>query len=162
MTHGWFRTGILILAATALGACVAHKGNASNPTSVEPNSNTSLAARDGVFIHITHSGETDPHRVLMGLRMAELMVGDRDVLVYFDIKGVEIPLKNADDTQMSPFPSSKAQLATLIGKGAKVYVCPGCMEAAGKTAADLMPGIEMADKEAFFRFTRGRILTLDY
>jgi hypothetical protein len=40
--------------------------------------------------------------------------------------------------------------------------CPGCLKAAGKTAADLAPGIQVADKAAFFGFTKGRILTLDY
>ncbi|TVS10562.1 MAG: hypothetical protein EA424_25190 [Planctomycetaceae bacterium] len=40
--------------------------------------------------------------------------------------------------------------------------CPGCLKAAGKTAADLAPGVEIADKDRFFSFTKGRILTLDY
>jgi hypothetical protein len=36
------------------------------------------------------------------------------------------------------------------------------LKAAGRTPADLMPGVKVADKDAFFSFTRGRILTLDY
>jgi hypothetical protein len=36
------------------------------------------------------------------------------------------------------------------------------LEAAGKSAEDLMEGIQVANKEAFFDFTDGRILTLDY
>ena len=46
------------------------------------------AVKDGVFIHISH-GTDNPHRVLMALQMAELMSGSRDVLVYFDIAGVD-------------------------------------------------------------------------
>jgi hypothetical protein len=38
----------------------------------------------------------------------------------------------------------------------------GCLKAAGKTADDLAPGVQIADKDKFFSFTRGRILTLDY
>jgi hypothetical protein len=40
--------------------------------------------------------------------------------------------------------------------------CPGCLKAAGKSPADLAPGILVADKARFFSFTKGRILTLDY
>jgi hypothetical protein len=40
--------------------------------------------------------------------------------------------------------------------------CPGCLKAAGKSPEDLAPGIEVADKERFFSFTKGRIITLDY
>lgn len=40
--------------------------------------------------------------------------------------------------------------------------CPGCFAAAGKSAADLASGIQVADTQKFFSFTNGRILTLDY
>lgn len=118
-------------------------------------------ARDGVFIHLSHAGE-DPHRVLMALRMAEMMSEDKDVLVYFDIKGIEVVLKDAADVQFKEFPSSKTQLAKLVERKVTLMACPGCMKAAGKTAADLGSGIQVADKKAFFNFTKGRILTLDY
>jgi len=117
--------------------------------------------RDGVFIHITH-GKEDPHRVLMALNMASLMSEDHDVLVYFDIKGVEVVLKDAEDIGYSHFPSSKQQLSTLPKKGVTLMACPGCLKAAGKTPADLAPGVTVAEKSAFFGFTKGRILTLDY
>ena len=117
--------------------------------------------RDGVFLHISH-GVNKPHRVLMALNMAVLMAESRDVLVYFDIDGIEVVLKDAPDLTYSHFPASKAQLEKLIGMGIGVYACPGCLKAAGKTPADLMPGVKVADKDAFFAFTEGRILTLDY
>jgi predicted peroxiredoxin len=117
--------------------------------------------RDGVFIHVSHGGD-DPHRVLMALSMASIMSDDRDVLVYFDIKGIEVVLKNSDDLSYSHFPSSKTQLAALPKKGVILMACPGCLKAADKTAADLAPGVQIADKDRFFSFTKGRILTLDY
>jgi len=117
--------------------------------------------RDGVFLHISHGAEA-PHRVLMALSMAEMMAETRDVLVYFDIKGIEVVAKDAPDFTYSHFPASKAQLEKLIEMGIGVYACPGCLKAAGKTPADLMPGVKVADKDAFFTFTEGRILTLDY
>ena len=118
-------------------------------------------ARDGVFLHISH-GVDKPHRVLMALNMAEIMAESRDVLVYFDIKGIEVVLESAPDLTFSHFPASKSQLQKLIEMGIGVYACPGCLKAAGKTPADLMPGVKVADKDAFFAFTEGRILTLDY
>lgn len=121
----------------------------------------SAPVKDGVLIHISN-GTNDPHRVLMALRMAEIMAEDKDVLIYFDIKGVEVVLKDAVDLQFSHFPSSQAQLKTLIEKDVQLYVCPGCLKAAGKTPEDVMSDVKIAEKQAFFNFTNGRILTLDY
>jgi predicted peroxiredoxin len=117
--------------------------------------------RDGVFIHLSH-GTNDPHRVLMALRMAEIMSEDKDVLVYFDVQAIEVVLKNAPDVQFKEFPSSKAQLKKLADRKVTLMACPGCLKAAGKMLADLAPGIQLADKKAFFTFTKGRILSLDY
>lgn len=117
--------------------------------------------RDGVFIHVSH-GEDDPHRVLMALSMANIMADGRDVLVYFDIKGIDVVLKGAKDLAYSHFPSSKEQLSMLPKKGVILMACPGCLKAAGKTPTDLAPGVQVADKDRFFSFTKGRILALDY
>lgn len=117
--------------------------------------------RDGVFIHISH-GKDDPHRLLMALSMANMMADDHDVAVYFDIKAVEVVLKDAPDVSYAHFRLSGAQLADLKQRGVPLMACPGCLKAAGKSAADLAPGITVADKERFFSFTKGRILTLDY
>jgi predicted peroxiredoxin len=117
--------------------------------------------RDGVLIHLSH-GATEPHRVLMALRMAEMMAEDKDVLVYFDLQGIEVVLKDAGDIQYKEFPAAQAQLKKLVDRKVTLMACPGCLKAAGKTGADLAPGIQAADKKAFFSFTKGRILTLDY
>ena len=37
-----------------------------------------------------------------------------------------------------------------------------CMKVAGMEEGDLREGVQMAEKEQFFDFTEGRILTLDY
>jgi predicted peroxiredoxin len=144
-TNRWLWIAILILGICLAGASSLGAGD----------------TRDGVFIHISH-GTEDPHRVLMALNMASIMSEDHDVLVYFDIKGVEVVLKDAEDIAFSHFPTSKQQLAKLVKKGVTLMACPGCLKAAGKTADDLADGIEIADKKAFFTFTKGRILTLDY
>ena len=98
----------------------------------------------------------------MGLRMANVMSADKDVLVYFDIKGVEVVLKGASEINLESFDSAATQLKALLEKGVDVYVCPSCLAASGKSRDDVVPGVKIADKEAFFDFTKGRILTLDY
>jgi predicted peroxiredoxin len=117
--------------------------------------------RDGVLVHVTH-GTDDPHRVLMALNMARMMSVDHPVLVYFDIKGVEVVLKDAKDITFATFPSSRGQVAALIEQGVTLMACPGCLKAAGKTPADLAPGVQVADKGKLFSFTTGRIIVLDY
>lgn len=117
--------------------------------------------RDGVVLHITH-GMDDPHRLLMALNMATMMSEDHDVLVYFDIRGVEAVLRDAADISFAHFPPLKEQLAGLQRRGVTLMACPGCLKAAGKAAEDLAAGIQVAEKSKFFSFTKGRILTLDY
>jgi hypothetical protein len=50
----------------------------------------------------------------------------------------------------------------LVKRGVTLMACPGCLKVAGKTAADLAPGIQVGEKAEFFSFTSGRILALDY
>jgi predicted peroxiredoxin len=118
-------------------------------------------ARDGVFIHISH-GKDDPHRLLMALNLANMMAEDHDVLVYFDISAVNAVLKESEDITFAHFPSSKNALEALKAKNVVLMACPGCLKVAGKTKDDLAEGIQIADKKAFFSFTKGRILSLDY
>ena len=136
----------LVLAAMVLVGCAGGDGT---------------PARDGIFLHVS-SGLDNPHRVLMALNMAVMMSEDRDVIMYFDIKGIEVVLNDAPDIAYSHFPTSHTQLAALAEKGVTVMACPGCLKAAGKTADDLASGVQVADKERFFSFTDGRIPTLDY
>ncbi len=119
------------------------------------------APRDGVFIHLS-SPASDAHAVLMALKMAALMAEDRDVLVYVDLKGVEVLLTATADITHPTFDSSRTQIKALLEKGVPIYVCPSCLKAAGKDPSDLLPGVKTAEKAAFFSFTKGRILTLDY
>ncbi len=122
---------------------------------------SATGARDGVFVHIK-SGPEHPHEVLMGLRMAQVMADDRDVLVYVDVAGINAITEGAPDLKMEPFGSSHTMIADLIRREVPVYACPGCLKALGQSPEHLLPGIQVAEKQAFFAFTKGRILTLDY
>lgn len=118
--------------------------------------------RDGVFIHISH-GADDPHRLLMGLRLATTMAeAGKDVLVYCDINAVGVLATSAPDLSFEPFPTLYELLARLADLAVPVMACPTCMKVAGIEAHDLRSGVTVAQKERFFSFTQGRILSVDY
>lgn len=144
------------LPLAAMAACAT-----TAPTSSGASSGRAEAARDGVFVHV-RSGPDDAHSVLMALQMATLMSEDRDVLVYFDVDGIGAVLSTTPDMKGEPFGSFQDKLRTLLARGVPVYACPSCLKATGHDEQDLFPGVRVADKEAFFSFTRGRILSLDY
>jgi predicted peroxiredoxin len=117
--------------------------------------------KDGVFIHITQCYD-DPHRVLMPLKMASMMADDKDVIVYMDIHAVQLLVKGAKDMQFADFESAHTYIKKLTDKKVGVYACPTCLKIAGFKPEDLMDGVQVAQKDKFFNFTKGRIITLDY
>lgn len=119
------------------------------------------AVRDGIFIHITES-YNDPHKVLMPLKMAVMMSKDKDVLVYMDIHAVELLVKGAKDLNFADFESAQTYIKELVANNVGVYACPTCLKIAGFNPEDLMEGVQIAQKDKFFNFTKGRIITLDY
>jgi predicted peroxiredoxin len=116
---------------------------------------------DGAFIHIS-KGSSDTHAVLMALMLADKFSTSNDVLVFFDIEGIEMVTKDAPDLEMDPFDSSDEIFERLVNRNVTILACPGCMEVAGVEEGDLREGVKIAEKEMFFDFTEGRILTLDY
>ncbi|NLX04966.1 MAG: peroxiredoxin [Phycisphaerae bacterium] len=116
---------------------------------------------DGVFIHLS-KGLDNSRAVLMALQMAEIMSADRPVLVYADLEGVRVLLRDAPNFQVQPYGRLREKLQTLRRNGAILMVCPTCLRAAGRRESDLGEGVRLADKDVFFSFTSGRILTLDY
>jgi predicted peroxiredoxin len=122
---------------------------------------TQDSARDGIFIHITES-YNDPHRVLMPLKMANMMAMDKDVIVYMDIHAVELLVKGSKDLNFADFESAHSYIKQLTDKGITVCACPTCLKIAGFKPEDLMDGVQIAQKDKFFNFTKGRIITLDY
>ena len=122
---------------------------------------TADTIRDGVFIHITQSYE-DPHRLLMPLKMATLMAQDKDVIVYMDIHAVNVLVKGSKDIEFDEFESAHTYIQKLADMNVGVYACPTCLKIAGFKPEDLLDGVQVAQKDKFFSFTKGRILALDY
>jgi predicted peroxiredoxin len=91
-----------------------------------------------------------------------MMAKDKNVLIYLDIHAVELVLKTSKDLQFADFDPLKKQLQDLIAKKVGIYACPTCLKISGHTSEDLIEGVQVASKDRFFDFTKGRIITLDY
>ncbi len=145
------RTLLLIAVLPLMLAC-------TRQTDVSMNTET---VKDGIFVHIS-KGSADIHEVMMGLMIANKFMSTHDVTLFFDIDGIEMVLNDAPDLNLEPFGSSDMLFSKLIEKGVRIMACPACLTLAGKTPGDLRDGVVVAEKEMFFGFTDGRILTLDY
>ena len=119
------------------------------------------AKTDGAFIHIS-KGSEDAHDVLMALMLADKFSTSNDVLVFFDKQGIEMVTGDAPNLEMEPFDSSDDIFARLVDLGVTILACPACMQVSGVVEEDLRDGVQVAEKEQFFEFTEGRILSLDY
>ncbi|GET24930.1 DsrE family protein [Prolixibacter sp. NT017] len=153
--------GFLLLIGLLLASCNQKPKQANETDAQKPMMAQTEAPRDGVFIHITQ-GYAYPHRVLMPLKMAVMMAMDKDVVVYMDIHAVELLVKDAKDLTYADFESFQTYVKQLVEKGVPVMACPTCLKIAGYTPDDLMEGVQVAQKDKFFNFTKGRIVTLDY
>ncbi|MFA8300984.1 MAG: hypothetical protein ACEPOV_12525 [Hyphomicrobiales bacterium] len=133
----------------------------SNQKNTTPQEQAALTPNDGVLVHITHGAE-DPQYPIMGLIMAKnMMIKKKDVLVYLDIRGIEMVLKEGSKIEFKGHTPGK-YLQELISNNIPVVVCPGCLMAMDKTPEDLIEGVVLKDEEQFFNFTKGRIVTFDY
>jgi predicted peroxiredoxin len=133
-------------------------------THVEHGTDTRSTAekpKDGAFIHIS-KGSEDTHAVLMALMLADKFSTSNDVLVFFDKQGIEMVVKGAPNLQMEPFDDSDTIFGRLLERNVEILACPACLKKAGYGEEDLREGVKIAEKEHFFDFTEGRILTLDY
>jgi predicted peroxiredoxin len=155
---------VLIFAVLAMVSCkqVEDKNVENGMMGMKADSAKSCCAiKDGLFLHIS-SGYDNPHKVLMALKMAVMMSMDKDVIVYVDIKGVEMLVKTSKDMKFKDFPTLLELLDQLAAKKVTVMACPTCLKIAGFKPEDLRSGIIIAQKDKFFNFTKGRIVTLDY
>ena len=150
-----------ILLVSLLFSCQQIQKQESSMISEKQTLTQTEPVKDGVFIHITES-YNDPHRVLMPLKMASIMAMDKDVIVYMDIHAVELLVKGAADLNFAEFESCHTYIKQLTERGVGIYACPTCLKIAGYAPEDLMDGIQVAQKDKFFDFTKGRIITLDY
>ena len=79
-----------------------------------------------------------------------------------DIHAVELLVKGAKDLSYNDFESFQTYIKQLADKKVGIYAWPTCLKLAGFKSEDLMDGVQTAQKDKFFNFTKGRIITLDY
>lgn len=151
----------LLLPLVAMLSCNRQEVKETGHDHMKADSSTACCSKDGVFIHIS-SGYENPHKALMALKMAMMMSADKDVALYLDIEAVKLVLKDSKELTFGDFPPLKELLKKLTDAKVTIMACPACLKVAGKTGEDLIPGVIVAEKEKFFNFTQGRILTLDY
>jgi len=141
------------------------KAKSKTPTKtapvVEQTYTPPIPVKDGVFIHIS-SGSENPLKVLMALTRALKMADAYDVFILFDINGPRNVLTKSQSLEYKNFEPSKILIKKLLEKNVQIEVCQMCLEAMNYTQFDLMNGIKIAKNDDFFKFTSGRILTLDY
>lgn len=65
----------------------------------------------------------------------------------------------AIDAHFTPLHES---LQRLLDMDVTIFACPGCMRAHGITPEELREGIQVAQKDKFFNFTQGNIVSLSY
>lgn len=90
------------------------------------------------------------------------MAEDKAVLIYMDIDAVRLLVKGAKDIKMADFESAQSYIQKLLDKKVEIYACPTCLKMAGFKESDLIAGVQIAKKDRFFDFTKGRIINLDY
>ena len=118
-------------------------------------------AKDGVFIHVS-SGYNNPQKVLMAVNLAAKMAESKDVALFFDVEGVMMLTKTSEDIEMANFMSLHKTLKKLVEMNVLIMACPMCIKKAGIDIMQLKTGVVVAEKEKFFNFTKGRILSLNY
>jgi predicted peroxiredoxin len=155
------KIGLFIITGLLILSCNQKTGENNNSKQEKQIVVGTDSVKDGVFVHITES-YNDPHRVLMPLKMAVMMSKDKDVIVYMDIHAVELLVKGVKDLNYADFESFQTYIKQLVDNNVGVYACPTCLKLAGFKPEDLLDGVEIAQKDKFFNFTKGRIITLDY
>ena len=137
-------------------------------TSCQSNSQPEMSAlvkpekhTDGLFLHVS-SGYDNPLKVCMALSLAVKMSESQDVALFFDIEGVRLLTKDAKDIRMDDFMTCHGAIDTLVKQNVTIMACPMCMAKAEIRPEDLREGITVAEKDKFFNFTKGRILSFDY
>jgi len=109
------------------------------------------AEKSTILINIT-SGPEDLHKATMALQLGGHAMDDgRDLAVFLNVRSPIFATKDCpDQLSFGKNPPVKEMLAALVKRGAKVHVCPHCMEALGISAGDLIDGAQTTNREKLF------------
>lgn len=125
---------LLVMALTVLSVTV---GGCAAPAPASP-----AAQKAPLFINLTSD---DPHRVNMALSFGMKQLERRHPLtVFLNDRGVYV----GSSVNAGTFAEQQTTIATLIEKGATVFICPMCMEHYGINKGDLLTGLKVSDPDA--------------
>ncbi|MFA7521581.1 MAG: DsrE family protein [Halothiobacillaceae bacterium] len=87
-----------------------------------------------------------------------------DVVVYLNVRGVYLASKDRkQDTLGATGRTAQETLKMAMDHGARVLVCPMCLDQAGLTPEDLIKGVEFGGAEALFTLlSRDGLVPLSY
>jgi predicted peroxiredoxin len=109
-------------------------------------------AKKPVFVLNLTSGKEDLHAAWMGLQLAEHALNDgRDVILFLNVHAAELASnKIAADLAFRDKPPMHKHLGYLTSRGAKLLVCPACLEALGIKTNELIEEAQLASRESLF------------
>lgn len=124
---------------------------------------SNLATKPIMFFSLTSDPLIDPHSMTMAFQLANHALEDgRTVVLFFNVKAVNVPTKYFDDTIAFHAKPIKQLLMDLISKGAHVHVCPHCMEAMGVKSEDLITGAKVTTRSELFSFINTQTVVFTY
>ena len=108
-------------------------------------------AKGTVLINIT-SGKEDLHAVTMAFQLAGHALDDgRTVVLFLNVRAPEFARQDLSaGFVLRDNPPIRDMLANLAARGARVLVCPHCMEVMGVHEGDLIEGAQVASRQTLF------------
>ena len=105
-----------------------------------------------VLLSVTSDASDNPQSVDMAMKLAGFSLDEgRQVVMFFNVKGVTIPTKDFDDAlAFSDNAPIKEQLQGLIERGVDVHVCPICMKGLGVADSDIIEGAQVTTRPVLF------------
>lgn len=113
-------------------------------------SDSGAGGKPVLVINMT-SGPANLHSAWMGLSLARHGLADgRDVIVFMNVAAPPLASDRIPGSVTFGSESIRDVLAEIIEGGGKVIVCPSCMELTGVKDSELLPGVELADRDKLF------------
>lgn len=108
---------------------------------------------------MVHISTNDSAAVEMALMFASNMLNQgKDVVVFLDVKGVVVAMKNPP----SELTSFTQKVRDFLNEGGRMIVCGHCMGASGFKPVDLLPGTEVGNPGKMSRLFSGPMAIISY